>query len=61
VEGEVCNIEEEDVVVCNLESFNISLTALSSSACPKLKTVTTVLPYNDSPSKKVIVLHTFDT
>ncbi len=51
-EGELRNIEVEDFVVRNLESFNISLAELSSSACPKLMTVTTEFKYNDTPSKK---------
>jgi hypothetical protein len=51
-ESEVCNIKVDDVVVYNLESFNISLTASSSSVCPKLKTVKTVFAYNDTPSQK---------
>jgi hypothetical protein len=36
-EGEVRDIKVEDFVVRNLESFNISLAALSSSACSKLE------------------------
>jgi hypothetical protein len=43
-EDEVCDIEVEDYVLCDLDSLNNALTALSSSACPPdLKTASTVL------------------
>ena len=51
-EGEVRDIKVEDFVVRNLESFNISLAALSSSACSKLETVATVLTCIDTPTEQ---------
>ena len=55
-EGEVHDIKVEDFVVRNLESFNISLAALSSSACSKLETVSTVLTCIDTPTKQPLSL-----
>lgn len=51
-EGEVRDIKVEDFVVRNLESFNVSLAALSSSACSKLETVATVLTCIDTPTEQ---------
>ena len=49
-EGEVLDNEVEDFVVRDLDSLNCAFTALSS-ACPGLKTFTTVLTYcNDAPA-----------
>jgi hypothetical protein len=52
-EGEVLDNEVEDFVVRDLDSLNCAFTALSS-ACPGLKTFTTVLTYcNDAPAKSL--------